>query len=134
MDDLAGAGEPELAWRSYSELGNILSSCGLEESREKACPPITQMTFIGVLFNGHDLTLSVTQERVKEILELVKIWLRKSTATLKELQSLIGKLSFVASCVHSSCIFIARLLNWLRSIPEKQSAQPGPSHITKDLM
>ena len=73
LDDLAGAGEPELAWRSYSELGNILSSCGLEESREKACPPITQMTFIGVLFNGHALTLSVAQERVKEILDLVKI-------------------------------------------------------------
>ena len=134
LDDLAGADEPESAWRSYSELGNILSSCGLEESSEKACPPNTQMTFIGVLFNSQDLTLSVTPERVKEILELVNIWLLKSTATLKELQSLIGKLSFIASCVHSSRIFIARLLNWLRSIPEKQSAQPVPSHITKDLM
>ena len=28
LDDLAGADEPESAWRSYSELGNILSSCG----------------------------------------------------------------------------------------------------------
>ena len=92
------------------------------------------MTFIGVLFNSHDLTLSVTPERVKEILDLVNIWLRKSTATLKELQSLIGKLYFIASCVHSSRIFIAHLLNWLRSIPEKQSAQLAPSHITKDLM
>ena len=65
------------------------------------------MTFIGVLFNSQDLTLSVTPERVKEILELVNIWLLKSTATLKEQQSLIGKLSFIASCVHSSRIFIA---------------------------
>ena len=83
---------------------------------------------------GESRPLSVTPERVKEILELVNIWLLKSTATLKELQSLIGKLSFIASCVHSSRIFIARLLNWLRSIPEKQSAQPVSSHITKDLM
>ena len=32
LDDLAGADEPESAWRPFLELGNILSLCSLEES------------------------------------------------------------------------------------------------------
>ena len=110
LDDLAGADCPEKAWKSYQELRNILEFCGLEESVEKACPPATRMVFIGVLFNTETLTLLVTQERLEEIKLLVQNWLKFETATLKQLQSLIGKLNFVAHCVKPSCIFISRLL------------------------
>ena len=63
-------------------------SCGIEESREKACPPhqkylekemsygagaFTKMIFIGVLFDTDEMTLSVSEE----ILELVSLWLQK---------------------------------------------------------
>ena len=71
-----------------------------------------KMVFIGALFSTVDMTLTVTPERVQEILDLVEVWLHKPTATLKELQSLIGKLSFVASYVQSIRVLIARLLNW----------------------
>ena len=134
LDDLAGADKPELALKAYTELGNLLKSCGLEESKDKATPPSTEMVFIGVLFNTVDMTLSVTPERVQEILDLVEVWLHKPTATLKEVQSLIGKLSFVASCVQSSRVFIARLLSWLRQMQGKKSALPIPSYIHKDLI
>ena len=88
LDDFAGADTPELALKAYEELGNVLISCGIEESKEKACPPSTKMVFIGVMFDTEDLTLSVTPERVQEILELVESWLQKQSVTLQELQSL----------------------------------------------
>ena len=113
LDDFAGAESPELASRSYLELGNILCSCGIEESKEKACPPSIKMTFIGVLLDTEELTLSVTPERVQDILDLVHTWLQKHSAILPELQSLVGKLSFVSSCVHASRVCIPRILNWL---------------------
>jgi hypothetical protein len=37
------------------------------------------------------------------------------------LQSLLGKLNFVAQCVKPGRIFISRLLNWLREISDKGS-------------
>lgn len=120
--------------KAYCELGKILVSCGIEESVEKACPPNTEMVFIGVLFNTVDMTLSVTPERVKEIQELIVAWLQKSTATLAEVQSLIGKLSFISSCVHSSRIFMCRLINWLRLIHGERSAQPIPKYVFDDLV
>lgn len=133
LDDFAGADTPDKAWHSYLELANVLRYTGLEESIEKACDPSTNMVFIGVLFNSENLTLKVTPERLVEILNLVNLWLRKETATLKELQSLLGKLNFVAHCVKPARIFICRMLNWLRSIQNCILPQPIPSETKKDL-
>ena len=77
LDAFAGADKPELAFKSYTELENLLVSCGLEESKEKVCPPCTKMVFIGVYFNTKDLTLSVTPERVRETLDLIDLKIKK---------------------------------------------------------
>lgn len=116
LDDLAGAECKDSAWRTYRELGKVLEFCGLEQSVEKACEPSTKMVFIGILFDSENLTLTVTSDRLLEIKMLVIEWLNFETATLKQLQSLIGKLNFVAHCVKPARIFISRLLNWLREI------------------
>ena len=57
----------------------------------------------------------VTAERILEISLLVESWFRKKKASLKELQSLLGKLHFISACVRPGRIFVSRLLNWLRS-------------------
>ena len=67
LDDLAGADTPDKAWKSFYELGHILEFCSSEEALERSCPPSTQMTFIGVLFDTESLTLLVTPERLHEI-------------------------------------------------------------------
>ena len=91
------------------------------------------MFFIGVLFDIEKLTLFVTQERLEEIKLLEQNWLKFETATLKQLQSLICKLNFVAHCVKPSRIFISRLLNWLREIQNSEKAEVIPEEIRKDL-
>lgn len=40
---------------------------------------------------------------------------KEKKSSLKELQSLLGKLHFIAGCVRPGRIFVSRLLNWLRS-------------------
>ena len=40
---------------------------------------------------------------------------KEKKSSLKELQSLLGKLHFIAGCVRAGRIFVSRLLNWLRS-------------------
>lgn len=99
LDDFAGADTKELAWKSHLELRHVLKFSGLEESVKKSCFPSTKMIFIGVLFDSEALTLTVTPERLYEIKLLVNDWLHYDEATLKQLQSLIGKLNFVAHCV-----------------------------------
>ena len=49
------------------------------------------MTFVGVLFNTEKMTIEVTLDRLKEIRALIQFWLNKKFASLKEIQSLLGK-------------------------------------------
>lgn len=110
LDDLASAETRENAEFAYCTLGTVLQKCGIEESVDKASPPSTIMTFIGVLFNSETMTVEVTPERLTEIKALIVRWLDKDQATLKEIQSLLGKLNFVAACVRPGRIFISRML------------------------
>ena len=135
LDDFASAETSDRAEFAYQTLGTILEKCGIEESKEKACPPSTIMTFVGVLFNTETLTIEITPERLEEIKLLVKCWLSKTKATLKEVQSLLGKLNFVASCVRSSRIFISRLLQWLRCLYKGNCKEYQiPEYVKKDLL
>ena len=101
--------------------------------RKKSCPPSAQMVFIGVLFNSISLILSITQERLNEIRILISEWIQKREAMLRELQSLIGKLNFVAHCGKPARIFISRLLNWLRKIGNTDSPKIIPAETKKNM-
>ena len=95
------------------------------------------MIFIGVLFNTVKMTIEVTPERLNEINSLLNTWLNKDTASLKEIQSLLGKLNFTAACVRPGRIFIARMLKWLKAlnIEENRHKQAEiPNYVKKDIM
>jgi hypothetical protein len=97
------------------------------------------MTFLGVTFDTVSMTLEVTPERMVEISLLVQSWLRKKKASLKELQSLLGKLHFISSCVRPGRVFVNKLLSWLRTaFPENSTGNHRvfrniPNYVLKDL-
>lgn len=65
-----------------------------------------QKCLLGVELNTVDLRLYVTSDRVEEILSSVHCWLDKTVVTVRELQSLLGKLHFVSSCVRPGIFFL----------------------------
>ena len=62
------------------------------------------------------------------------MWLSRERFTIKELQSLLGKLSFVIACVHASRIFLSRLLNALWSFPSHAKHQPVTLAMRQDFL
>lgn len=135
LDDFAGADVPTLADKAFKKLKWILDQIGFEESPEKACSPSHRMSFLGIMFDTEKMTMEVTPERLEEISQLVISWLNKTSATLKEVQSLIGKLNFVACCVKPGRIFISRILNFLREFNKHKDAPylDIPQELKKDL-
>jgi hypothetical protein len=116
LDDLIGVSLPSVGSDAYDHLGSILHDLGLEENIPKACPPSTIQTVLGVLINTDEMTISVTDERIEEIMALLTKWKKKKFCKKKELQSLIGKLCFICKCVRQSRVFLNRLLALLRSV------------------
>ena len=134
LDDLASAEQKNLAEFSYRTLKAVLKKCGIEENTEKACPPATIMNFVGVLFNTEKMTVEITPERLEEIKTLLKLWLSKENASIKEVQSLLGKLNFVAACVKPARIFFSRMLKWLKMLYKLDDKQYEiPIFFKKDI-
>ncbi len=132
LDDLGGAEVPERAEQAYKCLGEVLEKAGFVAKESKSCPPSTQMAFLGVWFNTESLTLEVTKDRLDELRELLESWSHRTRASRQEIQSVIGKLNFVASVVRPGRVFISRLLNFLRGLPETGLHAIDPE-VHKDL-
>jgi len=79
------------------------------------------------------MTMEVTPDRLVEISELVSIWLIKATASLREIQSLIGKLNFIASCLRPGRIFISRIKNFLREFKNEDCILDVNLELKQDL-
>ena len=136
-DDFAG-GEESLhrAEASFKTIRELFKSLGLEESTDKACEPSTNMVFLGVEFDTQKLTMSVPGDKLQELRSDLQMWVRRTTATRRELQSIIGKLFWVSKMVKHSRSFISRLLQQLRDsqeTPENKKIPLSPE-CKKDLI
>ena len=119
-DDLGGVESTKArAEESFTRLGSLLPELGLDESVDKARAPSTVMTYLGVNFNTTTMTMSVPPEKMAEVKEDIERFYRKSTATRKSLQSILGKLFWVSRVVQHSRTFMGRLLTQLRDMSGK---------------
>ena len=116
LDDFIGISSPDKTFRDYDTCGSLLRHLGSQESPSKACPPSPVLTCLDVQVNSLALTLSVTPEQLQEIETLFLQWTTWRSATKSELQSLVGKLSFVTKCVQQSCLLLSRILALLRPL------------------
>ena len=117
VDDIGGVeSDKARATAAYNMLKWLLTDLGLKESVKKAEPPSTCMTYLGVQFDSVQMTMSVPPDKVTEIKAEIGKWVRKTTITKKELQSLLGKLFWVAKVVQHARPFMGRLLMQLRTM------------------
>ena len=119
LDDFGSAEYENDAWSSYFLMGRILKSLGVAESEEKSVEPTTRMEFLGNTTDSHSMTLEVSPQRKEELVELLRHWKGKKLFSKKQLQSLIGKLSFVTNCVRAGRIFLSRLIEQLSIVDER---------------
>ena len=118
VDDFGGV-ERTLARAAFKALGALLADLGLDESKEKAEQPTTLITFLGVEFDSVAIEMRVPPSKLEELKSEVRMWLRRTTITKKELQSLLGKLFWVARVVKHSRVFLGRMLEQLRAMAAK---------------
>ena len=109
LDDFYGAEYPSLAPQAFSRLGHLFLQLGLDSSPEQDSPPSTSMICLGILVDTAAFTLEVPTTRLEDLLAELTTWQAATFFTRKQLQSLLGKLSFVTACVKPGRIFMARL-------------------------
>ena len=106
LDDLGAAEVQALAEKAFQVLGEMLAKLGIWEPPSKASPPSTVLVFLGVRCDSVKFTLEITQDRLAEITGNLNHWLTKEWATLKEVQSLAGKLNFMHTSEIGLCFHV----------------------------
>ena len=113
---------------SCAVVAYILTSKSLQPNAYGAKIPVSSQLNISVW--RHYLT-DYVDHIVVDFLQFG--WPQFSTFTRRQLQSLLGKLSFVTACVRPGWIFMSHLLHRLRSLPYKQSRFPFTSDMLSDI-
>ena len=134
-DDFAGAeAKLDRAQLSFDTLGQLLLDIGLLESKSKACPPSTTMTYLGVKFNTVDMCMHVDDEKVTELKTELAKWSKKTVAKKHELQSILGKLLWVSRTVRFSRVFVCRIIAEIRKLPRQAAKTILSNDIRKDFL
>ena len=116
-DDIGGCEESEeRAVTAFMALANLFDELGLREAKSKAYTPSTCMTYLGVEFDTISMVMRVPADKVEELRAELNNWVRKTTASKKSLQQLLGRLFWVSRCIQFSRGFMSRLLTQLKSM------------------
>jgi hypothetical protein len=91
------------------------------------------MLFLGIEINSLDMTLRIDNDRLKEIHFELEIWLNKNTASLKEVQSLLGKLNFAAGCIRQGRLFLSRIIEFLKSFKNRSEKKIPSFEMIRDI-
>ena len=132
VDDFVGAEIKEKAWDAYVTLTHILDKLGVETSKDKIVPPTTRLEFLGIMFDSRTMTMEISKEKMQDIQQELDTWLNKSKARHREVESLIGKLQFMAKCVRAGRIFLGRLIQWIRTM-DRTTLYSIPLEARKDI-
>ena len=92
----------------------------MDTSKEKLVPPTTRLEFLGITFDSEKMTMEISSEKLADIQQELQVWLYRTNATRKEVESLIGKLQFLAKCIRAGRVFLARLIQWIRHMNRGQ--------------
>ncbi len=92
---------------------SVFRHYGLVVNPAKTEGPAQCLSFLGVLIDSVRCTLSVTADRMLELLQLLSGFRAdgKRSASAHELLSLVGKLSFAAACLPGARPFMRRMLD-----------------------
>ena len=77
------------------------------------------MMWLMLRFDTVNMTVTISQEKLMEIMILISTCLDKETATIHELRPLLGKLIYVTQCCPSARLFTNRMLITLQACPDQ---------------
>ena len=99
---IVGSSKEECA-RGFNLLLDLVRFLGFDVSPKKVVPPTQALTFLGVelntnAFGSGDVTLGLSESKVSQIVTTCLSFETRS-ATIKEVQSLMGRMSFAAQVI-----------------------------------
>ena len=113
--------------QAMTVLLGLLRSLGLSISYRKVEPPTTVLVFLGIQIDSKSMQLSLPSDKVQELHSLVDSYSHRRHASLKQLQSLAGKLVWACQVVRGGRSFLRRILDCIQPLRDtRHKVKLGP--------
>lgn len=119
LDDFSACcGTKEEATASFEAFINLTSALGLKLAQQKCSPPATSMEWLGYDIDTQELKVSLPTHKLNQVIEDCERWIKTDRASQRMIQSIAGRLIYVANAIPPARKFTARILAALRSMTE----------------
>jgi len=110
LDDFIFAGKhgSNACMSLVNTFEEVCKELGVPIATEKSIDPTTVMVFLGLEIDTNEMTIRVPSHKIEELTALLQDFLSRKKITLKQLQSLVGKLNFFSKAIRSSRAFLRR--------------------------
>ena len=133
VDDTAGSSLPHQSQAHYQGTLETMDELGLQVAPAKCQAPSTEMEWVGVSYNTVDMTMQIAPTKVTEAAGMCRAFLASISMTRHEMQSFMGKVLHTTKCTTAVRRFTNRLLDFLRSLPNK-GTKPIPHEARLDAL
>lgn len=99
-------------------LITLLGELGFRVNWKKCVSPDKVMTYLGIVFNSQNMSLSLPEEKMRKLRQELEFFREKRRATKRQLQRLCGVLSHASKIVYGGRTFSRRIIELLKSLPE----------------
>ena len=110
-----------MALDNLKTLKKAFKEMDIPVADDKLVGPATELPYLGLMINTDKFIISIPQEKVDELMEQMPWWCGRRTCTLRELQSLNGKLNFYSKAIPPGRVFTRRLIDLTKTVKK-------PSH------
>lgn len=86
-------------------------SLGIPIAEDKTCGPAQELIFLGIEVDTVNQMIRLSDDRLAALMHTLCTWGNRSKCTKRELQSLIGTLSFACKVIKPGRIFLRRLID-----------------------
>ena len=99
----------------------LFDSLHVPVAPEKVEGPTTQLTFLGIEMDTENMILRLPENKLSALKEMIGEWLTRKFCTVRDSQSLAGKLQHACKVVHPGRTFVRRIFELLKGCGKNQS-------------
>lgn len=121
LDDYASChASLQQAQLGFQKFISTAKDLGLDLALHKCVSPTNVIDWLGYTIDSNEMVISIPNTKMHEFVKECTSWVSKRRASKKGIQSLVGRMAFIANCVTQSRRFMSRVLGTLRAKGDRE--------------
>ena len=116
LDDYFTCGSQSVCLNNLEIMKSACKNIGFGVQPTKVIGPTQELEYLGITVDSTKMEFKMSQERIYEIISLLRQWIKRKTCSKRQLLSLLGKLIFVSRVVRAGRTFVGRIIELSKSM------------------